>query len=981
MEKNACDPAIVTVDAGPSAGSTEIRRQEALLKNRALQNAIFNSANFSSIATDAKGVIQIFNVGAERMLGYAAADVTNKITPADISDPQEVVARAKELSVELGTPITPGFEALVFKASRGIEDIYELTYIRKDGSRFPAVVSVTALRDDQDAIIGYLLIGTDNTARKQAEEALSKAGALQNAIFNSANFSSIATDARGVIQIFNVGAERMLGYAAGDVTNKITPADISDPQEVVARAKELSVELGTPITPGFEALVFKASRGIEDIYELTYIRKDGSRFPAVVSVTALRDDQDAIIGYLLIGTDNTARKEIEAEQKKLAQGLRDHQFYTRSLFESNIDALMTIDPAGIITDVNKQMEALTDCTRDELIGAPFKDCFTDPERAEGSIKLVLGQKKLTNYELTVRARDGRETLVSFNCTTFYDRNRKLQGVFAAARDITERQMLDQVLQEQNIELESAKSAAEIANLAKSEFLSSMSHELRTPLNSIIGFSELLADGLKGDLTAQQTECVEDILGSGRHLLSLINDILDLSKVEAGRLELELESFDIESVLRRSLSIVSEKANEQGIQLDLELGDGLGMIEADERKVKQILYNLLSNAVKFTLPGGHVCLSALKVPWAMAARPMPGGGTLHPSSLRKEEYLEISVLDTGIGISTKDLAKLFRPFTQLDGALSRKYEGTGLGLVLVKKLAELHGGRVGVENEDGKGTRFTVWLPYIQTAPLENDATETETLARQARPEKAPLAVLVELDDREALFVRRLLESEGIRVKRAPNGAAALALATESSPGLIILGMRHNGQDTWDFLNGLRSAPPLLYLPVVLSAFKHDMQKGVALGASMVLSKPISRQELEGALKILGIVQDRDRPACVLVVDDDPRAVDIMATHLQGAGYTVQRAFGGQEALDKAKTMSVNLVLLDLLMPEVSGLDVLQALKADPGTASIPIVIVTAKILSDAERSRLMEQVDALMEKSEFKPESFLAEVSRVLRWQ
>ena len=265
--------------------------EEALLKAGALQSAIFNSANFSSIATDAKGVIQIFNVGAERMLGYAAADVMNKITPADISDPQEVIARAKALSVELGTPITPGFEALVFKASRGIEDIYELTYIRKDGSRFPAVVSVTALRDAQDAIIGYLLIGTDNTARKQAEEALLKAGALQSAIFNSANFSSIATDAKGVIQIFNVGAERMLGYTAAEVMNKITPADISDPQEVIARAKALSVELGTPIAPGFEALVFKASRGIEDIYELTYIRKDGSRFPAVVSVTALRDAQ------------------------------------------------------------------------------------------------------------------------------------------------------------------------------------------------------------------------------------------------------------------------------------------------------------------------------------------------------------------------------------------------------------------------------------------------------------------------------------------------------------------------------------------------------------------------------------------------------------------------------------------------------------------------------------------------------------------
>ena len=245
------------------------------------------------------------------MLGYAAAEVMNKITPADISDPQEVIARAKALSVELGTPITPGFEALVFKASRGIEDIYELTYIRKDGSRFPAVVSVTALRDAQDAIIGYLLIGTDNTARKQAEEALLKAGPCRARSSTAPTSRASPPTREGVIQIFNVGAERMLGYAAADVMNKITPADISDPQEVIARAKALSVELGTPITPGFEALVFKASRGIEDIYELTYIRKDGSRFPAVVSVTALRDAQDAIIGYLLIGTDNTARKQAE----------------------------------------------------------------------------------------------------------------------------------------------------------------------------------------------------------------------------------------------------------------------------------------------------------------------------------------------------------------------------------------------------------------------------------------------------------------------------------------------------------------------------------------------------------------------------------------------------------------------------------------------------------------------------------------------
>src|SRR6201988_1192527 len=313
----------------------------------------------------------------------------------------------------------------------------------------------------------------------QRNEALLKTGALQNAILNSANFSSIATDEKGVIQLFNVGAERMLGYAAIEVVDKITPADISDPQEVVARAKALSLELATPITPGFEALVFKASRGIEDIYELTYIRQNGSRFPAVVSVTALRDDLGAIIGYLLIGTDNTARKQVEAEQKRLDQRLRDQQFYTRSLIESSIDALMTTDPAGIITDVNKQMEALTGCTRDELIGAPFKNFFTDPDRAEAGIKRVLSQKKVTDYELTACARDGKQTVVSYNATTFYDRDRTLQGVLAVARDVTERKLVE-------AELQQAKAAAESASQIKSDFLPSMSHEIRTPMNAIIG---------------------------------------------------------------------------------------------------------------------------------------------------------------------------------------------------------------------------------------------------------------------------------------------------------------------------------------------------------------------------------------------------------------------------------------------------------------------------------------------------------------
>ena len=552
---------------------------------------------------------------------------------------------------------------------------------------------------------------TDGNAEFHRQASLLKTGALQGAIFNSANFSCIATDERGVIQIFNVGAERMLGYLALDVLNRITPADISDPQEIIARATSLSVELDTPITAGFEALVFKASRGIEDIYELTYVRKDGSRFPAIVSVTALRDARDGIIGYLLIGTDNTARKQVEAAQAVLDQRLRDQQFYTRSLIESNIDALMMTDPAGIISDVNQQMIALTGRTRDEMIGAPSKIFFTEPALAEAAIKRVLTEDKVSDYELTVRARNGVETVVSYNAATFHDRDRKLQGVFAAARDVTERKRFERALEAKNIELEHA-------SRMKTEFLATMSHELRTPLNAIIGFSEALKDGLMGATTALQHESIDDIFASGQHLLSLINDILDLSKVEAGKMALELEAVDFHQLLSNSLTIVRETAAAQQINLELDIGDGLDMLQLDMRKTKQIVYNLLSNAVKFSTPGGEVKLRARTVARGMVGM-LPGTWPVHRFPHVDNEFndfVEICVSDHGIGISQNDMPRLFRAFSQIDSGLARKFEGTGLGLAMVRQLAELQGGAVAVASAERQGARFAVWLPIRAPSP-------------------------------------------------------------------------------------------------------------------------------------------------------------------------------------------------------------------------------------------------------------------------
>jgi PAS domain S-box-containing protein len=538
----------------------------------------------------------------------------------------------------------------------------------------------------------------DAGADVRREEALLKTGALQNAILNSANFSSIATDDKGVIQLFNVGAERMLGYAAADVLNRITPADISDPQELIARADTLSAELGTPIAPGFDALVFKASRGIEDIYELTYIRKDGSRFPAIVSVTALRNDHGGIIGYLLIGTDNTARKRVEAEQQKLDQRLRDQHFYTRSLIESNIDALMTTDAAGIITDVNRQMEALTGCTRDELIGAPFKNYFTDPERAAAGIKRVLREKKITNYELTARARDGKMTVVSYNATTFYDRDRTLQGVFAAARDITERRHIEQMLQEKNVELESAKSVAEqtVERLEEVEqlkkgFLSTVSHELRTPLTSIRGSLGLLASGAAGPLPDHVIEVVALAERNAIRLMALIEDILDLERLETGKIELQMTRVPIASILRRAMESLAA-FGAHGVTVDAP--NVSSSIDVDADRIVQVLVNLLSNAVKFSPPGGVVTIAVT----------VDG------------QWTEFRVIDHGRGVPAVHRRAIFERFRQVDPSDAREKGGAGLGLAICKSIVEQHGGSIGVESEEGAGSAF--WFRLASLTPAD-----------------------------------------------------------------------------------------------------------------------------------------------------------------------------------------------------------------------------------------------------------------------
>ena len=807
-------------------------------------------------------------------------------------------------------------------------------------------------------------------AGQQLDSEQIKTGALQDAIFNSAYFSSIATDERGVIQIFNVGAERMLGYAAVDVVNRITPADISDPQELITRAATLSAELETPITPGFEALVFKASRGIEDMYELTYVRKNGSRFPAMVSVTALRDAEERIIGYLLIGTDNTARKEVEAAQELLDQQLRDQQFYTRSLIESNIDALMMTDPDGNISDVNQQMMALTGRTREELIGTPCRNFFTDPASADAAIGRVITEHKVSDYELTVRARSGLETVVSYNAATFHDGDGRLGGVFAAARDMTDRKRIERSLQEKNVELEHA-------SRMKSEFLATMSHELRTPLNAVIGFSEALKDGLVGQMSDSQQEYIGDIFTSGQHLLSLINDILDLSKVEAGMMALEPEEVDVGRLISGSLSIVREKAAARNIGLEFDMGEDLGVSQLDVRKTRQIVYNLLSNAVKFSEHGGRVALQARRVPRGdvgMLHGTWPGHSfPLAASDLH--EFLEISVTDGGVGISREDMGKLFQAFSQIDSSLARKFEGTGLGLAMVKQMAELLGGTVAVASQEGEGACFTAWLPLRSLAQAESSGLPSHGASSGDR-----VALVIEDDESFADLVRLLLEAEGFTVLHAVSAEAALVAAFEQPLDLITLDVRLPGIDGWECLARIREDPRLAHVPVVIISATGSSNTAMTLGAVAILQKPISRTQLRVSLANLGLHEAHDRTRSVLVVDDDPKAVELIAAFLPPPAYAIVRAYGGSEAIILAQRLLPDLILLDLMMPDVNGFDVFEALQRHSETARIPILVVTAKDITAEDRKVLNASDNAvrIIEKAGFNRQGFMAEVRRAL---
>ena len=487
---------------------------------------------------------------------------------------------------------------------------------------------------------------------------------------------------------------------------------------------------------------------------------------------------------------------------------------------------MTTDPAGIITDVNKQMEALTGCTRDELIGAPFKDCFTDPDRAEAGIKRVLNEKSVTDYELTARTRDGKQTVVSYNATTFYDRSRTLQGVFAAARDVTESKRVEQ-------ELQQAKATAESASRTKSDFLASMSHEIRTPMNAIMGIADLLA---KTSLTPEQDKYVQIFRRSGDNLLNLINDILDLSKVEASQLDLERTGFSLSDHLEKVFEMVAPRAEEKNLELVCDIAPTVrNDLVGDPTRLRQVLLNLLGNAIKFTKTG-RVSLQV------QPDLDRPGTTTLR-----------FTVTDTGIGIADDKLAAIFERFTQADSSTTRRFGGSGLGLTISKRLVELMGGRIWVDSEVDKGSVFGFAVPFEIWATA-NQPVNAPTGGDTDAPQQALRILMAEDSPDNCTIALAYLEDTPHQIDVAETGLIACEMFKAGHYDLVLMDRQMPVMDgltatrtlrAWEQANG---RPPTPIIALTASALKGDRETCLAAGCTAYLTKPIKQEVLRQAIR-------------------------------------------------------------------------------------------------------------------------------------
>jgi hypothetical protein len=769
------------------------------------------------------------------------------------------------------------------------------------GEVIPTTLNASALRDPDGQVIGAIGILRDMRELDQTR-------AYAESLIKNAPDPVFVSDLEGKILQANDAVSQLLGFRRDEVVEQSLSRFISpkETREFTAALREV------------------VEKGVTRNARLNPRSASGETISTTLNASALRDPDGQVIGAIGILRD---MRELDKARA-----------YAESLIKFAPDPVFVSDLEGKILQANDAVSQLLGFRRDEVVEQSLSRFISPEETREftAALREVVEKGVMRNARLNPRSASGEVIPTTLNASALRDPDGQVIGAIGILRDMRE--------------LDKAREAAEIANRAKSQFLANMSHELRTPLNAIILYTELLRDEATDRGLEDFLPDLKKIYGSAKHLLALINDVLDLSKIESGKLELVLETFDVSAMIRDVATTIEPLAQKNADRLELRCPDDIGTMHADLTKVRQSLFNLLSNACKFT-ESGTVRLEVARAKW-------------------NGDWFTFRVSDTGIGMTPDHQGKLFQPFTQVDPSATRRFGGTGLGLAITRHFCEEMGGEITVESHPGIGSTFTIRLPAVVGEAEPRPVPPVEP----PRPRDGTVLVI---DDnataREAL--QKILNHKGFRVETAASGEEGLRRARQLHPGVIMLDAIMPGMDGRAVLSALKAEPELTDIPVVLFTGMADVRKeAYHLGASDYVMKPVDPDHLTAILR--RYFGSADRRA--LVVDDDADLRQHLRDALKKEGWEVDVAADGREALARLAKQTPEVILLDLVMPGMDGFEFLTVLQQQEEVRSVPIVILTAKDLTVADRQRLRGPIEKILQKGSLSPDQLLAEVGAVM---
>lgn len=658
------------------------------------------------------------------------------------------------------------------------------------------------------------------------------------------------------------------------------------------------------------------------------------------------------------------------EKFKLLHDIEESLSYLEGVFDDSQDMIATTDNKGRIVKFSKGGERILGYGQDEIIGMKASELYLDKEERATILKLLKEKGAIYNYETKVLRKDGSPVDINLTISQLRDRAGNIIGTVGVSKDVTEEKRMREELREKNRELEELTESLEEkvlertkelerinrelrrSNEMKARFIANMSHELRTPLHSIIGFSEVILNRAFGDINEKQQRHITNILTSGRHLLHLVSNILDLAKIEAGRVELSYETFPVKGIVDEIIAIIRPFAEKKLIEIKTDISHEITNFISDKVKFKQILYNLLSNAIKFTPETGKVGIRVEKsardsnFPW------IPQG----------QEFLKLSVWDTGIGIKPQDTERIFEEFEQLDP--SRSTEGTGLGLTLVKKLIDLHGGMIDVESTPGEGSVFDIYLPVVipEISAGEKSRLAEDIPAVPVAGEDTPLVLVVEDDLPTSELLTIHLTQTGYRVTHAYDGIEAIEKAVGLQPFAITLDIMLPKKDGWEVLQDLKANPLTRDIPVIIHSIVDNKELGFALGAADYLVKPVDKATLLGRLKELSLsIKKRRSHVSVLIITDDTDTRNNLRCILESEGFLMHSASGSEESIDLALATKPNVIMVDTGITG-GGFDLIKRFKENPALSEIPIFALTSSTISADENLQITDQIERVLRK-------------------